>query len=85
MITSEQIRAARALIRWPAAELALRSGIGHATIKRIEAMTGLPNGQMRTLAAIQVTLESAGIEFIGTPDENPGVRLRTPPKPELHP
>ena len=80
MITSEQIRAARGLIQWSAAELSKRSEVGYATIKRIEAMSGVPNGQMRTLAAIQAALESVGVEFIGTPDDGPGVRLRTPSK-----
>ena len=75
MIASEQIRAARALIRWSAVELSVRSGVGLATIKRIESMTGIPDGRLRTIVAIQNALEAAGIEFIGTPDDRPGVRL----------
>jgi hypothetical protein len=31
---------------------------------------------MKTVVAIKNALEKAGIEFIGTPDDKPGVRLR---------
>ena len=75
MITSDQIRAARALLRWSSLELSTRSGVGQATIKRIEVMPGVPSGQIRTLEAIRAALEAAGIEFIGAPGDAPGVRL----------
>jgi hypothetical protein len=42
-------------------------------------MDGVPSGQVRTLIAIKEALESAGVEFVGTPTENPGVRLKTKP------
>lgn len=58
--------------------MAERSGVGSATIKRLEVMEGVPAGQVRTLVALKEALESAGVEFIGTPDEAPGVRLRKP-------
>ena len=75
MITSAQIRAARALLRWSSANLSEQSGVGNATIKRLEVMDGVPTGQVRTLIAIKEALEAAGVEFIGTPENNPGVRL----------
>ena len=75
-ITSDQIRAARALLRWSSTELSKRSGVGSATIKRMEVMQGVPSGQVRTLAAIQQSFENAGAEFIGGPNDAPGVRLR---------
>ena len=75
MFTSDQIRAARALIRWSAADLASASGIGSATIKRMEVMGGVPAGNVKTLLALKAALESAGVEFVGTPDDRPGVRL----------
>ena len=53
------------------------SGVGIATIKRMEVMEGVPSGNIKTIAAIQVALERAGIEFIGSPDDGPGVRLRS--------
>lgn len=38
---------------------------------------GVPQGQnMKTVLAIQKALEAAGVQFIGTPDNAPGVRLR---------
>lgn len=77
LITSGQIRAARALLRWSSQDLADASGIGITTIKRMEVMDGVPAGNVRTLAALQSALEAAGIEFVGSPDKAPGVRLRT--------
>jgi len=78
LITSEQIRAARAILRIAALDLANLSGVGVATIKRVEAGPGIPLTQVRTLDQIKKALENAGIEFIGTPDDRPGVRLRSP-------
>ena len=47
------------------------------SIRRIEATSGIPKAQnMRTLLAIKAALEAAGVEFIGTPDDRPGVRLK---------
>ncbi len=75
MITSDQIRAARALLRWSSADLAERSGVGSATIKRMESMSGVPSGHVRTLLALKTTLEAAGVEFLGSPESAPGVCL----------
>ncbi len=77
MLSSAQIRAARALLRWSASDLSQASGVGTATLQRMEVMEGVPSGQVRTLLAIKEALEEAGIEFVGTPTENPGVRLIT--------
>ncbi len=77
MIASSQIRAARALIRWSALDLAHESGVGVATIRRLELVDGIPSSNVRTIDALQKALEAAGVEFIGTPDDCPGVRLRT--------
>jgi transcriptional regulator with XRE-family HTH domain len=76
LITSEQVRAARALLKWTAEYLSNSAGVGHATVKRIEAGFGVPSTHARTLEAIQNILEKNGVEFIGTPDNCPGVRLR---------
>ena len=76
MISSAQIRAARALLRWSALDLAEKSKVGVATIRRIELTDGIPSSNARTLDSLLKTLEIAGIEFIGTPEEAPGVRLR---------
>ena len=76
MITSDQIRAARALLRWTADDLAEASKTGIATIRRFEMQEGVPSGQVRILDLLKTTLEKAGIEFVGSPDDRPGVRLR---------
>lgn len=79
MISTDQIRAARALLRWSAQQLADASGVGVATIRRMEVVDGIPSGQIRSLLAIQTALVSAGVEFVGSPTDNPGVRLKTKP------
>ena len=69
MITSAQIRAARAALRMTSLELATRSGVAQRTIKRLEVSEGVPASHASTLVALQSALEAAGIEFIGTPDD----------------
>lgn len=76
MITSGQIRAGRALLRWSSADLARHSGVGTATIQRMEVMEGVPSGQVRTIEALRSALEGAGVEFVGSPSDRPGVRLK---------
>lgn len=77
MISSSQIRAAKALLRWSGEDLASKAGVSLSTIRRVEASEGVPEGQnMKTLVAIKRALECAGVEFIGSPDDRPGVRLR---------
>ena len=65
------------MLRWTAQDLADASGIGVATIRRMEIEDGLPSAHIRSLTAIKRALEAAGIEFIGTPENGPGVRLKT--------
>lgn len=50
--------------------------VGVASIKRIEAGSGLPSANIRTLDLITKALQNAGVEFIGSPDDRPGVRLK---------
>ena len=76
MITSDQIRAARALLRWSGSALAEKSGVGFSTLMRLETSEGVPSSHVKTLEAIKAAFESAGIEFIGTPEEGAGVRWR---------
>jgi transcriptional regulator with XRE-family HTH domain len=76
-ITSDQIRAAKAMLRWSGEELSLRSGVSLSTVRRVESAKGVPEVQsIRTVLAIKKALEEAGIEFIGSPEDGPGVRLR---------
>lgn len=76
MITSDQIRAARALIRWSAEDLAEQSGVGLSTIRRMEAADGVPTASGKNLAAVQNALEVAGVHFIAPNGGGPGVRLK---------
>jgi transcriptional regulator with XRE-family HTH domain len=75
MISGCQIRSARAALRWSTQELAEKSGVGARTIKRFEAFDGMPPSRSSTLMELKAALESAGIEFIGTPTDRPGIRL----------
>ena len=79
MITSAQIRAARALLDWSRSDLSENSGIGFSSMLRLESAYGVPGAQFKTLEAIKNTFEKAGVEFIGTPEEGAGVRWK--PKP----
>jgi transcriptional regulator with XRE-family HTH domain len=82
MITAEQIRAARALLRWSAQDLADRSGIGFRTVQRFEAESGIPGSRSKNLEAITRTLETAGVVFIDQNGGGPGVRLKDPIEPK---
>lgn len=79
MLTAEQIRAGRAAIGWSAEQLAKAAGIVRRTIVTIEGSTGIPPSSALTLHKIQTALEAAGIEFIGAPDDGPGIRIRPRP------
>ena len=75
-LTAAQIRAARALIRWRAEDLAEKSSVGVATIRRAELSENETSLTAVNDAAIRRTLEEAGIEFIDENGGGPGVRLR---------
>ena len=76
MVSSYQIKAARAMLGWSAIELANRSGVGSASIKRYEVQPGIPIANTKNLMVIRNTFEEAGIEFSGDPLVNPSVTLR---------
>ena len=75
-ISSAQLRAARALLRWSALDLAKASKVGVATIRRVEVMEGEIPVTAANEAALRRALESAGVEFIDENGGGPGVRLR---------
>ena len=76
MISSRQIKAARALLGWKGQDLADKSGVGVATLRRYEAQDGMPNANKFVIKAIKTCLEEAGIIFSGDPLTDPGVKLR---------
>ena len=77
MITSGQIKAARALLGLTVAELAKTAGIGFTTMVRLESSDGIPSGNVKTLTSVKAAIEKAGVEFIGTPDDGAGVRWKS--------
>jgi hypothetical protein len=81
-LTSAQIRAARALLRWRAQDLARVSAVGVATIRRAELVDGETSMTAANDAAIRRTLEDAGVEFIDENGGGPGVRLRKRHRPK---
>jgi hypothetical protein len=75
-ISSAQMRAARALLRWSALDLATASKVGVATIRRVEVVDGEIPATLPNEAALRRALESAGIEFIDNNGGGEGVRFR---------
>lgn len=74
-ISSEQIRAARALLRWEQKDLATASKVSLPSIKRLERQPGILAAQPRTVDALVAALEAAGVEFIAENGGGAGVRL----------
>ena len=71
IVTPEQIRAARALLRLEQEDLARRAQVSVATVRRLEAAGQAARVVPATLERVRAALEAAGAEFI--PD---GVRRR---------
>lgn len=65
MITSQQLRAARALLGIDQNELARLSGLSPATIQRMEASKGVVRGNVGSLIKLVAMLEANNIELIG--------------------
>jgi len=81
-VTVEQLRSARAALRWSINDLSEQAGVSIRTIKMVEANEGEPKCRPQTLDKLRVTLEAAGIEFIGSPDDAPGIRIHPAPPDE---
>ena len=75
-LTSAQIRAARALVRWSAEDLAKETTLSVTTVRRAELMDGETRLTSSNDRAIRQALETAGVEFIEENGGGPGVRLR---------
>jgi hypothetical protein len=75
-LSSAQIRAARALLRWSAVDLARQSSLGVNTIRRAEIAEKETSLTAANELAVRRALESAGIEFIDENGSGPGVRLQ---------
>src|SRR5215510_9917056 len=81
-LTSGQIRAARALLRWRAEDLARESAVGVATIRRAELAEDETSMTAPNDLSLRRALEAAGVEFIDENDGGPGVRLRQRRRPK---
>ncbi|RDD71659.1 helix-turn-helix domain-containing protein [Paracoccus versutus] len=84
MMTSAQMRAARALLGIDQKRLAELSGLSVPTIQRMEASDGNVRGVVESLTRVVEALETAGIELIGegaaSPQGGRGVRLKSGPQ-----
>jgi transcriptional regulator with XRE-family HTH domain len=73
MITSAQIRAARGLLNWSRKDLAEHSGVSFASMMRLESFEGVPASNFKTLEALMLAFEKAGVVFIGSAEDGAGV------------
>ena len=76
MLCGVQVRMARAALGWSVSDLASHSGVSVSTIKRLENDARSSARTVVNTNAVKTALEAAGIEFVGTPTDRPGVRLR---------
>lgn len=72
MITSAQIRAARAMLGMDQRALAEKAGLSLPTIQRMEASDGQVRGVVDSLVKVVQALEAAGIELIGDNAQSSG-------------
>lgn len=82
MITSAQLRAARALLGIDQRRLAEISGLSLPTIQRMEASEGTVRGNVDSLVKLVEALDRAGVELIGegavSGGGGRGVRMKSP-------
>ena len=82
MITSRQMRAARALLGLDQRQLAEMAGVSLPTIQRMEASEGTVRGVIDSLTKVIEALDRAGLELIGDNVSSNGigrgVRLKDP-------
>ena len=70
-----QIKMARSALGWSTQKLSEESEVSSRTLNRMETSEGFFAATKANLSMVQKTFEEAGIEFIGSGDEGPGVRL----------
>jgi predicted transcriptional regulator len=76
IVTGEQLRAGRALVRLEQPELAKRANVSLGTVKRMEATVGPISANVLTLNAVVNALKAAGVIFVEENGDSPGVRRR---------
>ncbi|WP_421991871.1 helix-turn-helix domain-containing protein [Qipengyuania sp.] len=80
-LIAQQIKAARGALGWSVQDLADRTGVGTATLSRYELANAVPRSREGNLVRIRAAFEAEAIEFVGTPDDRPGIRIGKPPVP----
>lgn len=83
-ITGAQIRAARAFLKWTAADLAKAAGVGISTVQEIEKVDGDPRIESslqwrsavreKAIEKIDRALSGAGITFLPANAQGVGIR-----------
>jgi len=80
VLSSVQLRAARALLGWDQRRLAQAAGVSVPTVRRMEASGENVRGNVDTLVKVIDALERAGVELIGpgaaSASGGRGVRLK---------
>ncbi len=81
MLSSAQMKAARALLGWDQNQLAKASGVSLPTVRRMEASEDNVRGNVDTLVKIVDALELGGVELIAngaiSDGGGRGVRLKS--------
>ncbi|MBB3312474.1 transcriptional regulator with XRE-family HTH domain [Rhizobium sp. BK196] len=81
MITSQQLRAARALLHWEQKDLAEAARVSLPLIQELEAVPGQLEAESRAIDAVVNAIQSAGVSFLDgnySSPGGPGVRFSQP-------
>ena len=75
IVDFSQIKMARGALGWSTQKLADLCHVSSRTLNRMETAEGFAAATKANLSLVQKTFEEAGIEFIGSANDGPGVRL----------
>ena len=79
MLTGEQLKAARALVRMEQRAVASASGLSFETIRRLEMTRGPISANTKTEDALRRAFRGVGVTFIDENGEGLGLRLHKAP------
>lgn len=75
IVDPSQLKMARSALGWSTQKLSEESHVSSRTLNRMETTEGFAAATKANLCLVQSTFEQAGIEFVGSADKGPGVRL----------
>ena len=75
IVDPSQLKMARSALGWSTQKLSEESHVSSRTLNRMETTEGFAAATKANLSLVQSTFERAGIEFVGSADKGPGVRL----------